>query len=86
MPGMMWEDREPSSSTWSAPRMVTSTWPPRIRPKEVAESKNMAPGMTSTYLLPALDTFRSLVSGVEAAPMPMMPFSDWKMTLTSSGR
>lgn len=36
------------------PRMETSTWPPRIMPKDSEESKVEAPGTKVTVCLPAL--------------------------------
>ena len=42
LPGTMWLAKEPSLSTCKAPRIVTSTCPPLMKPKEVAESKKLA--------------------------------------------
>ena len=54
LPGMVQLARSPAPETCMAPRMATLTWPPRIMPKEVAESKMLPPGRTVTVCLPAL--------------------------------
>ncbi|CAM5437926.1 hypothetical protein SAFG77S_04525 [Streptomyces afghaniensis] len=53
-PGIAQLARSPRSETCMAPSTAVSMWPPRIMPKESAESKNAAPGSTVTVSLPAL--------------------------------
>ena len=54
LPGIIQLARSPCAETSMAPRTAKSTCPPRIIPKEVAESKNDAPFTTVTVSLPAL--------------------------------
>ncbi len=84
LPGMIQLARLPFSSTWSAPSTVAFTWPPRIRPKEVAESMNAPPTAMEEDAPPASHTLKSLTSGLP--PAPAMPSSASRTTCTSSGR
>ena len=52
---------------YMAPRTATSMWPPRIMPKDVAESKNDAPGRTVTVLT-GVDQIRVDVGVVRVRP------------------
>ena len=54
LPGIIQLARSPVADTCMAPRIAASMWPPRIMPKDVAESKNEAPGSSVTVSLPAL--------------------------------
>ena len=47
-----------------APSTAVSMWPPRIMPKDSAESKKEAPGRTVTVSLPALMRSGSTSSSV----------------------
>src|SRR4029450_2082089 len=44
LPGIIQLARCPCASTCRPPRTVTSTWPPRINPKDIALAKGLAPG------------------------------------------
>src|SRR6266496_861881 len=85
LPGIIQLARSPRTETCMAPRIATSMCPPRIMPKEVAESKNEAPGRTVTVSLPALIRSGSTWSSVGYGPTPRMPFSDCSTTCTPSG-
>ena len=63
-PGIIQLARSPAADTSMAPRTATSTCPPRIMAKEVAESKYDAPGSTVTVSLPALMRSGSTVSSL----------------------
>jgi hypothetical protein len=52
-PGIIQFARMPRWSTWSPPRTVTSTWPPRISAKDIALSNVHAPGSAVTGRPPA---------------------------------
>ncbi len=54
LPGIIQFAMSPAAETCIAPRMAASILPPRIIPKEVAESKKDAPGRSVTVSLPAL--------------------------------
>ncbi len=54
LPGTVQLARSPPVETWRPPSIAVSRWPPRIMPKDSAESKNEAPGRTVTVSLPAL--------------------------------
>jgi hypothetical protein len=45
LPGTIQLARSPARETCMPPRTAVSMWPPRIMPKESAESKNAAPGL-----------------------------------------
>ncbi len=63
-PGIIQLARSPVAETCIAPRIAASMWPPRIIPKDCAESKNEAPGRTVTVSLPALIRSASTSSSV----------------------
>ncbi|RPE37343.1 hypothetical protein EDD90_0171 [Streptomyces sp. Ag109_O5-1] len=50
LPGVIQLARSPCSDTCMAPSTAVSMWPPRIIPKDSAESKKDAPGSTVTVL------------------------------------
>ena len=54
LPGIIQFAMSPAAETCMAPRIAASILPPRIIPKEVAESKNDAPRRSVTVSLPAL--------------------------------
>jgi len=54
LPGTAQFASSPAAETCMAPSTATSMRPPRIIPKDSAESKNEAPGRTVTVSLPAL--------------------------------
>ncbi len=54
LPGIIQLAMSPAAETCMAPRIAASILPPRIIPKDVAESKNDAPGRSVTVSLPAL--------------------------------
>ena len=65
--------------------MLRAMWPPRIMPKESALEKYEVPGSSVTVSLPALMRSASSSPSQGYGPTPSMPFSDWKITGTSSG-
>ena len=85
-PGTIQFARRPRASTSRPPSTVTSRWPPRMMPKEVAESKAQAPGKAPTGRPPASVRLRSSKPSPGSGLMPMMPFSEWKNTCTPGGR
>ncbi len=86
LPGIIQLARSPCSLTCIAPSTAVSMWPPRIMPKERAESKKAAPGSTVTVSLPALIKSGSTSSSAGYGPTPRIPFSDWSVTCTPAGR
>ena len=56
LPGMIQLARLPAASTCRAPSTVASTWPPRIRVKEVTESMKAPPSRIEAGLPPASTT------------------------------
>ncbi len=54
LPGIMKFAKSPLADTSMAPRMETSTCPPRIMPNDSDESNTDAPGTSVTVSLPAL--------------------------------
>ena len=57
-----------------------------MMPNEVALSKVEAPGTWVMYPPPALMNQGSSLPASGVEPMPIMPFSDWRVTCTPSGR
>jgi hypothetical protein len=64
LPGIAQLARPPFSETCMAPSTAASMWPPRIIPKDSAESKKEAPDRTVTVSLPALIRSGSTASSV----------------------
>ena len=58
LPGTAQLARSPRAETCIAPSTATSTWPPRIMPKDSEESKNAAPGSDGHGLLARVDQVR----------------------------
>ncbi len=79
-PGIIQFARSPPAETCIPPRIATSILPPRIIPKDVAESKNAAPGRVVTVSLPALMRSGSTSASSGYGPTPRMPFSDCSTT------
>src|SRR5690606_12045835 len=86
LPGIIQFARSPEDDTCMAPSTAASMCPPRIMPKDSAESKNDAPGRTVTVSLPALIRSASSSSSRGEGPTPRMPFSDCSTTSTPGGR
>ena len=86
LPGMVQLARSPVAETCMAPSTAIFTWPPRIMPKLVAESKMEPPGSTVTVCLPALIRSASSSPSYGNGPMPSSPFSLCSTTRTPSGR
>ncbi|SKY57951.1 Uncharacterised protein [Mycobacteroides abscessus subsp. abscessus] len=84
-PGTIQLARSPFIATCMPPSTATSTWPPRIIAKLVAESKNDAPGSVDTVCLPALIRSGSTSSSYGNGPTPRMPFSACRVIPESSG-
>ncbi len=62
-----------------------STWPPRIRPNDIALSNVQAPGSALIGRPPASVSIGCAMPCSGIGPVPINPFSDWKNTLTPSG-
>mmetsp|Transcript_57521 Transcript_57521/g.175180 ORF Transcript_57521/g.175180 Transcript_57521/m.175180 type:complete len:269 (+) Transcript_57521:299-1105(+) len=75
LPGMIQFAKSPFAATSMAPRMVTSTWEPRIIAKESDEEKLAEPGMVVMVSFPALIRSGSTSASVGYGPMPNNPFS-----------
>mmetsp|Transcript_51318 Transcript_51318/g.159064 ORF Transcript_51318/g.159064 Transcript_51318/m.159064 type:complete len:224 (-) Transcript_51318:1037-1708(-) len=74
-PGMIQLARSPLAATSIAPRMVTSTFEPRIMAKESEDEKVEEPGIMVMVSLPALIKSAFTWSSVGYGPMPNRPFS-----------
>ena len=70
LPGIIQFARLPSRSTWSAPRIVRSTWPPRTIAKESALEKYDVPGSSVTVSLPGVDEVGVLLARLGIRPDP----------------
>ena len=62
-----------------------SRWPPRIRPKDIALSKVLAPGSAVTGRPPASVSVGCAMPSSGTGPVPINPFSDWKKTCMPAG-
>ncbi|SEF17057.1 hypothetical protein SAMN05216533_8128 [Streptomyces sp. Ag109_O5-10] len=69
LPGIIQLARSPAADTCMAPSTAVSMWPPRIIPKDRAESKKEAPGRTVTVSLPAMRP----AAGSTPSPRPSTP-------------
>src|SRR5262245_39231187 len=85
LPGIIQFASVPCASTCSAPSTVMSTWPPRMRPNDIALSNVQAPGSAVTGRPPASVRVGWAIPSSGIGPVPIRPFSDWKNTVMPAG-
>jgi len=78
LPGIIQFASRPCTSICRPPSTVRSTWPPRIRPNDIALSNVHAPGIAPTGIPPASVSRACTMPSSGTGAVPINPFSDWK--------